>query len=213
MFGPCLMINPVTTAKASNRSVYLPEGNWFDFWTGEQHTGGQTINADAPLDKMPIFVKAGSIIPMGTDITYANQPVDSMEIRVYKGADGKFVLYEDQGDTYNYEKGQYSEVPFSYNDATKQLIIGNRKGSYDNMPVNRIFNIVLVDINYGVGLYSPLTSDSTVHYNGNEVIVNLNKDHVIPQSHYEAENATLSGTALVASTQNRFQWHRFMLMD
>jgi alpha-D-xyloside xylohydrolase len=204
LFGPFMMINPVTTAGASTRSVYLPSGNWFDFWTGKQYAGGQTITAQAPLDKMPIYVKAGSIIPMGPEITYANQKVDSMEIRVYKGANGKFVLYEDEGDTYNYETGQYSEIPFIYSDGVKQLVIGNRLGTYNNMPSGRKFNIVLVDTTYGVGLNSPLAFDTTVHYNGSEIIINFNTSHTIPQSHYEAENATLSGTAKVASTQTGY---------
>jgi alpha-D-xyloside xylohydrolase len=204
LFGPFMMINPVTTAGASNRSVYLPAGKWFDFWTGGQLTGGQTINADAPLDKMPIFVKAGSIIPMGPEITYATQSADPLEIRVYKGDDGKFVLYEDDGTTYNYERDQYSEIPFTYNDGAKQLVIGIQKGSFINSLPNRTFKVVLVDSNYGTGLNNPLTFDSIVHYTGNEVIVNLNGSKTAPQSHYEAENATLSGTAQVASAQTGY---------
>jgi alpha-D-xyloside xylohydrolase len=204
MFGPSLLINPITSAGTTKRSVYLPAGKWFDFWTGDQYTGGQTITADAPLDKMPILVKAGAILPMGPDITYATQSVDPTEIRVYKGADGKFELYEDEGDNYNYEKGQYSVIPFTYDNAAGQLTIGDRKGTFNNMLTNRVFKVVIVDSYYGTGITSPVSFDSIVNYNGSQAIVTFKTNRTIPQSHYEAELATLSGSAQVSNTQTGF---------
>lgn len=203
LFGPALMVNPVTTLGAIKRDVYMPAGIWYDFWNGQQVAGAQTISADAPLDRIPIYVKAGSILPMGPDIMYANQSVDPLEIRVYKGADGRFTLYEDEGDTYNYEKGQYSEIPFTYNDHAKQLVIGQRKGSFNKMLVNRTIKVVLVGENYGAGLNAPIVFDSIVHYNGSEAVVTFGAQPVA-QTHYEAESATLSGGAKVASTQTGF---------
>jgi alpha-D-xyloside xylohydrolase len=171
LFGQSMLINPVTTAGVTQRSVYLPAGNWYDFWTGKQYTGSQTITADAPISKIPVFVKAGSIIPMGPDIMYATQSVDPTEIRIYRGSNGSFTLYEDEGDNHNYEKGGYSVIPFSYNEAAKELTIGARTGSYYNMPLNRNFKIVWVAENYGVGVNSPVACDTTVQYVGNQVVI------------------------------------------
>jgi len=174
MFGSSMMINPVSSAGVTQRSVYLPAGNWYDFWTGKQYTGSQTITTDAPITKIPVFVKAGSIIPMGPEIMYATQSIDPTEIRVYKGANGSFTLYEDEGDTHNYEKGSYSVIPFIYDETSKELTIGARKGSYFNMPVNRNFKIVWVAENYGIGINTPLVCDTTVQYIGNQVIIKFN---------------------------------------
>jgi alpha-D-xyloside xylohydrolase len=171
LFGPFMMINPVTSAGITKRNVYLPAGNWYDFWTGKQYTGSQTINTDAPITKIPVFVKAGSIIPMGPEIMYANQPIDTIEVRVYRGANGSFTLYEDEGDTYNYENGSYSVIPLSYNETSKELTIGNRTGSYNNMPVNRNFKVVWVDVNYGTGGNIPLTCDTIVKYDGSQAVI------------------------------------------
>lgn len=171
MFGQSMMINPVTSAGVSKRTVYLPAGNWYDFWTGKQYSGSQTINTDAPLSKIPVFVKAGSVIPMGPEIMYANQSIDTIELRVYKGANGNFMLYEDEGDTYNYEKGNYSVIPISYNETTKELTIGNRSGSYKNMPVNRNFKIVWVDTIKGTGANISTACDTIVNYKGSQVVI------------------------------------------
>jgi len=174
MFGQSMMINPVTSAGVIKRDVYLPTGNWYDFWTGKQYSGNQTINTDAPINKIPVFVKAGSIIPIGPEIMYASQSIDPTEIRVYKGANAGFTLYEDEGDTYNYEKGNYSVIPFSYNEASKELTIESRMGSYKNMPVNRVFKIVWVAENYGIGITTPVVCDTTVQYAGNQVVIKFN---------------------------------------
>ena len=108
LFGPAILTNPVTTQGATTRDVYLPgnTGGWYDFWTGKQQPGGNQITADAPIDILPLFIRAGSILPMGPLVQYANEKLDApIEIRVYSGADGAFTLYEDDGHTYAYEKG------------------------------------------------------------------------------------------------------------
>jgi alpha-D-xyloside xylohydrolase len=171
LFGPSMLINPVTSAGVTQRPVYLPAGKWYDFWTGSQYVGGKSINANAPIERLPIFIKAGAILPMGPDIMYANQPVDSIEIRVYQGENGSFVLYEDAGDGYEYEKGKYMEIPFTYAESTKQLTIGVRKGGFDQMKAIRFFKVVFVDTKNGIGLNNPIIADSIVRYDGNEVII------------------------------------------
>lgn len=204
MFGPFMMINPVASEGITSRDVYLPAGQWYDFWTGELIEGAQTINTSAPLDRIPIFIKAGSIIPMGPEIQYAMESVDPLEIRVYKGSDGSFNLYEDEGDSYNYETGQYSIIPLGYNESTTRLTIGSRQGNYTGMPENRTFKIIWVDEGYGTGINYPVTYDTIVSYNGSEVIVQLNSERIVPATHYEAEEAFLSGGAIVSSDNSGF---------
>ena len=134
--------------------VYLPESPaWFDFWTGKQISGGQTVNAPAPLDKIPLFVKAGSIVPMGKFIQYTREkPADTLEIRIYSGANGNFELYEDEGDNYNYEEGACSIIPFDWNEQTQTLTIEKRKGGFDGMIKERIFKVVWVNELEGKGI-------------------------------------------------------------
>jgi len=145
MFGKSILVAPVTEPNVNNWNVYLPiSTDWYDFWTEKRYNGGQTIKADAPLDKIPLFVKAGSIIPMGKFVQYAGQKSsDTIEIRIYEGADGRFDLYEDEGDNYNYEKGMYSIIPFKWDEKNQSLTIGKRQGSYPGYLTTRIFNIVL----------------------------------------------------------------------
>lgn len=162
--------------KVKTRKVYLPNGkNWFDFWTGEAYTGGQIVEADASIEIMPLFVTAGSIIPMGPFLQYATekQP-DPIELRIYPGADGSFVLYEDENDNYNYEKGQFQTIDIEWNDALGQLTIGNRKGGYPGMMTSRTFNVTVVDKGNGVGVeVSKITK--SVKYNGQEVVVDFDE--------------------------------------
>ena len=119
MFGPALLVSPVTAMGATSRSVYLPAGTWYDFWTGSTTAGGATTTASAPLSQIPIYVRGGSIVPMGPMIQYATQSIDPLEIRVYAGADASFTIYEDEGDTYNYEMGQYAQIPLTWNNASQ----------------------------------------------------------------------------------------------
>jgi alpha-D-xyloside xylohydrolase len=156
------------------RNVYLPGAEpWIDFWTGKTFSGGQTITAPAPIDILPLYVKAGSIIPMGPFLQYtAQKPADPIELRIYPGADGKFELYEDEGDNYNYEKGKYAIIPFSWNDKTKTLIIGDRKGEFEGMLKERTINIVMVNQSVGLGV-EPSTVYKTIKYSGKNILVKV----------------------------------------
>ncbi len=161
--------------RAQTRKVYLPANTrWIDFWTGTSINGGQTIIADAPIDKIPLFVKAGSIIPMGPFVQYATEKPDApIEIRVYPGANGSFSLYEDQNDNYNYEKGVFSTISFKWNDAKRELIIGKRQGRFPGMLIDRTFKIVIVTPTKGTGVEITKNPDKTVQYDGNEKSVSL----------------------------------------
>jgi len=165
------LVNPVTTAGATSRSVYLLAGTWYDFWTGATTNGGSKVTADAPLSSIPLCVKAGSIVPMRPMIQYATESIDPLEIRIYKGQDGSFTLYEDEGEAYKYETGEYSEIRFEWQDAAGKLTIGARAGSYTGMPASRTFNIVWVGANHGTGV-DVTTADQAVTYDGSEVVVN-----------------------------------------
>ena len=143
---------------------YLPKGAlWYDFWTGKQYRGGQRLELSTSLNRVPMFVRAGSILPLGPEMQYTGEkPWDNLEIRLYPGADGTFMLYEDEGDTYNYERGIYSTIPFHWNDRSHTLTIGNRQGQYPGMLTNRKFTVVM-----------PNGTSQTVNYNGKEVAVQL----------------------------------------
>ncbi|MHB9011415.1 MAG: DUF5110 domain-containing protein [Ignavibacteriaceae bacterium] len=172
MFGPDLLINPVTKFEARIRELYLPKTFWYDFWTGEKQEGGKTIAADAPLEKMPIYVRSGSILPMGPFLQYAmEKPADPIELRIYPGSDGSFNLYEDDGITYNYTKGEYSIIPFKWDDKNKTLIIGKRQGSYPGMLDERTFQIVIVGKDHGTGLEPETKPDKVINYSGNGIKV------------------------------------------
>ena len=166
MFGKSLLVAPVTEANVNQWNVYLPiDADWFDFWTGKHFAGGQTIKTDAPLDKIPLFVKAGSVIPMGKVIQSSAEKSDTLEIRVYEGADARFELYEDEGDNYNYEKGLYSTITFRWDDKAQKLTISDRKGSFPGMLKNRSFTIVKIS--------SADKKEKVVNYTGKSVKINL----------------------------------------
>ena len=171
MFGPAILVNPVLKADATHRSVYLPSAPaWYDFWSGKSINGGQEIEADTPLDRMPLFVRAGSILPMGPEIEYASQdPSGPIEIRIYRGADGAFDLYEDAGDSYDYEKGQHSLIPLSWDDRNAVLTIGAREGSFPGMVEHRTFRVVLVGNSNGVGLAVTKNANAEIAYDGENV--------------------------------------------
>lgn len=173
MFGKSILTAPVTEANVIEWNVYLPKSaGWFDFWTGKQFKGGQTVRTAAPLDRIPLFVKAGSIIPMGKIIQSTAEKSDTLEIRVYKGANGEFTLYEDEGDSYNYEKGKYSNISFRWNEKNQSLTIGDKQGNYSGSLTKRVFNIVLVSENNGNGIAQG-RSKITVIYSGRNVIWKL----------------------------------------
>jgi alpha-D-xyloside xylohydrolase len=172
MFGPALMVAPVIKPGAVTRTVYLPAGaSWIDFWTGQTYTGEQTIDASAPIATMPVFVRAGGIIPYGPRVEYASEKNEPIELRVYPGADGAFMLYEDEGDNYNYEKGAYTTIPISWNDSTRTLRIGKRAGSFTGMTKEHTFRVVWVRSGHGIGVPPTSAPDVLVHYRGEPVNV------------------------------------------
>ncbi len=143
---------------------YLPKGTvWYDFWTNQSYKGGQDVVLTTRFNQVPMFVKAGSILPLGPEMQYVGEKAwDKLELRLYPGADGAFTLYEDEGDNYNYEKGVYSTIHFSWNDKTRTLTIGTRKGEYPGMLKNRQFCIVLPD-----------GTTKTIDYDGTEKEIKL----------------------------------------
>ena len=147
MFGSALMACPVGEYQKYSREVYLPkQKGWYDFYTGAYHAGGQTIVADAPYDKIPVFIPEGAILPIGPEMQWSDEKKPELiDLYVYAGKDGSYTLYEDEGTNYNYEKGKYAVIDFKYDDARKQVSIGARKGSFDGMLQKRRFNIILVD--------------------------------------------------------------------
>jgi alpha-D-xyloside xylohydrolase len=194
MFGKSLLVCPVTRpmyskisihdndttnvedfSKIKDEEVYLPEGtDWYDFWSGEKHSGGQTLNKVTPIDIIPLYVKAGSILPIGPKVQYATEKKwDELEIRVYPGTDGKFTLYEDENDNYNYEKGSYSTILFEWDDGKKVLTISDRQGSFPGMLKERHFNIVRVAKDKGVGMDVIGSIDKGVTYKGKKVMIKL----------------------------------------
>ncbi|HEX3438491.1 MAG TPA: TIM-barrel domain-containing protein, partial [Pseudacidobacterium sp.] len=168
MFGPAILVNPVLKQDAKQRNLYLPDAPlWYDFWTGASQKGGQEIDAAAPLERMPLFVRAGSIVPLGPEIEYADEsPAGPIELRVYAGADGSFNLYQDEGDNYDYEQSQYSIIPIHWSDASKTLTMDVRSGSYPVMPKEMTFHIVVVRPNHGVGQEVEANPDRTIQYKG-----------------------------------------------
>ena len=176
MFGPALMACPVGEYQKYSRNVYLPkQKGWYDFYTGKHYAGGQTIVADAPFDKIPVFVPEGSILPVGPEMEWSDQKkAELIDLYVYAGKDGSYTLYEDEGTNYNYEKGKYAMIDFKYNDAQKTVTIAARKGSFDGMLQKRRFNIVLVcDKNQqGISL-AKAPKGKMVKYAGKAVTVKL----------------------------------------
>ena len=174
MFGPSLMVCPVYQYKARTRTVYFPQSEgWYDFYTGKYLEGGREIVYDAPYERMPLFVKAGSILPVGPNIqSTAESKGDDLTLYVYRGADGSFTLYEDEGINYNYEKGRYSMIPIHYNENNGQLVIGARQGEFDGMLKERDIKIIAVGQNHAVP-FGEENQVKTIHYAGNELTVNL----------------------------------------
>ena len=176
MFGSALMACPVGEYQKYSREVYLPkQKGWYDFYTGAYHAGGQTIVADAPYDKIPVFIPEGAILPIGPEMQWSDEKKPELiDLYVYAGKDGSYTLYEDEGTNYNYEKGKYAVIDFKYDDARKQVTIGARKGSFDGMLQKRRFNIILVDQKkqQGVNL-AKSPKGKVVKYSGQAMTVKL----------------------------------------
>ncbi len=175
MFGPAILVNPVSEYKSRSRNVYLPGNNgWYDFYTGKYLAGGQAIVADAPYEKLPLYVREGSIIPCGPNVQYtAERSTEPFTIYVYTGKDAFFDLYEDEGLNYNYEKGQFSTIRFDYSEAAKTLTIEDRKGSFMGMEKQRAFKIVWVSKNRPAVLAFESKADETVKYNGKKIVMKM----------------------------------------
>lgn len=175
MFGPALLVNPVTEFKARSRPVYLPQGSgWYELQSGQYFSGGQTIQAQAPYSDIPLFVKAGSLIPFGPEIQYTDEkPADPILLYVFTGQDNTFRLYEDENINYNYEKGQFAIIPFAWNEANQTLTIGRRQGAFPNMLEKRTFQIVWVTKTHPRPLDFASQPDRIVEYNGNQISLQM----------------------------------------
>ena len=174
LFGRSLLVAPVTRPEVTEWSVYLPQGaDWWDFWSNEKQQGGQTLNRCVSKEILPVYVKAGSILPFGPKVQYsAEKNWDNLEIRIYPGADGTFTLYEDENDNYNYEKGAYSTIRFHWDDKARRLTIEEREGSFPGMLKSRKFKVVLVGQNSGTG-DRPMKGGKTISYAGKKKSIKL----------------------------------------
>jgi alpha-D-xyloside xylohydrolase len=192
MFGPALLVRPVTESQYVTRpdknvlgtpgftqvktqSVYLPAGaQWVDFWTGERQAGGQTVQRATPIDLLPLYVRAGSVLPLGPRQQYTGEKADApLELRVYPGADGEFTLYEDENDNYNYEHGAYATIRLRWHDKARTLTLEKRAGSFPGMQASRTFRVLLVDAQHGTGLGDETAPAREVPYAGQQVTVKL----------------------------------------
>ncbi|HOZ70334.1 MAG TPA: glycoside hydrolase family 31 protein [Chitinophagaceae bacterium] len=170
MFGKSILVAPVTAPNTNTWDVYLPKSTaWYDFWTDKKYMGGQSVKAPAPTDKIPLFVKAGAIIPFGKEMQYTGEkPNDTLEIRIYTGADGTFSLYEDEGDNYQYEKGMYTIIPFHWHEKKQTLTIGTINGSYPGYLKRRAFSVVFISEGNISAAY-PGHKNKMVFYNGKKI--------------------------------------------
>ena len=175
LFGPSILVLPVDEQGVVTRRGYLPPApGWYDFWTGRRWVGDQKILAQAPLDRIPLFVKAGSILPLGPEREYAMESPDApLTLRIYPGADADFTLYNDAGDSYDYEKGEHATVALHWDDAARTLTIGARQGSYPGMPAARQFRIVVVREGVGAGPQMEEQVDKELTYDGSQATVSL----------------------------------------
>ncbi len=194
MFGQSILVCPVTESmyvnsqkdkdsyinsvedftQVKSTKVYLPvTTKWIDFWTGKTYDGGQTIEKETPIDIIPLYIKVGSIIPMGPKVQYANEKTGPVELHIYPGANGEFILYYDEKDNYNYEKGLYATIKLSWNDKTQTLTLGERQGSFPGMAKELQLNIVLVDSDKGNGMEPSRKVNKRINYSGDEIILRI----------------------------------------
>ena len=173
MFGSSLLVAPVTSYKARTKDVYLPSGSaWYDFYTGDYLKGGETITAAAPLDKIPLFVREGSVIPVGPEIQYAEEPTNGgLTLYVYAGKDGHFTLYEDENNNNDYQKGIHSAIKFNWDQANRVLTIGRREGRFPGMMKQRTFRIVVATPEQPVRFGMHPKSEKVVMYDGTEKVI------------------------------------------
>ncbi|MDR0893722.1 MAG: DUF5110 domain-containing protein [Prevotellaceae bacterium] len=187
MFGPALLVAPVTTPMyytagstpvndtPRTRTVYLPQGTrWTDFWTGKSYAGGTIVTAEAPIERIPLFVRQGSIIPMGPVVQYSSEQPDApWEVRIYPGRDASFTVYEDEGDNYNYEQGASATYTLTWNDRSRTLTLSAREGHFPGMTATRQLRLVVVGERSGLGAGEATTDGTVVTYSGKEMAVKL----------------------------------------
>jgi alpha-D-xyloside xylohydrolase len=173
LFGKAFLVAPVHQFQARARPVYLPRGtDWYDFHSGKRSAGGQQVDAAAPLSRMPLFVRAGSIVPVGPEIQYtAEKPGGDITLLVFTGADGSFDLYEDDGVSYGYEKGEFTRIPLRYDAARGSLIIGARTGSYPGMPEERTFKVRWIKDGAKPPSDLDAAADASISYKGAELAI------------------------------------------
>ena len=171
LLGPALMPCPVYEYQARSRSVYFPKGGWYDFYSGRHIIGGKRFTMDAPYERMPLYVRAGSILPVGPAMEWTDEkPADDLLLLVYAGADADFTLYEDDGLTYGYEKGAFSTIRMHWDDAARTLTLGKREGSYPGMLQERSFRVVVVDPAHPFA-WNPDAEGERVPYDGTAVMI------------------------------------------
>lgn len=174
LFGPSLLISPVVDKGARERDLWLPAADsWVDFWTGQQHQGGEMVKVDAPLSQIPIHVKEGSIVVLGPNVQSAADSEDPLEIRIYPGGDADFTFYQDQGDGYSYESGYRAMIPMHWDDHRQMLFVGAANGSFPAMPKQHTLRIVKVHPGHGVGVAPEQNADRVVTYMGQRIAVEL----------------------------------------
>ncbi len=175
MFGPAFMVCPVYTYGARSREVTFPAGTgWYDFYSGAHIVGGQRYAVSAPYAQMPLFVREGSIVPFGREMQYSDQyPADTLTLYLYTGRDARFTLYEDENTNYNYEKGAYLQIPFSYDEASGVLTVGAQQGAYAGMPLRRTLHVVVVKPDAPAAYDPNRTPDYTVDYSGQKIELKL----------------------------------------
>jgi alpha-glucosidase (family GH31 glycosyl hydrolase) len=203
MFGDEILAAPQVDEYLQTKTILLPSGTWYDFWTGLSYSGAVSISVPSPIDRAPLMVRAGSIIPMTKFKKFTHdKPDDTLEIRIYKGANGSFTLYEDDDSSYAYEKGASSAIKFDWTDADSTLSIGQRAGSFDGMLSSRVFNIVIVDQNHGIGPDTTLAMlfDGRVSYNGTATQWTWNKFACRPETLTIAADPGSTGNSSVSIT-------------
>jgi len=173
MFGPSILVAPVHSYKARKREVYFPRtSGWYDLYTGRYMNGGGRLEVDAPYERMPVFVKEGSIIPFGPGISYTDgKPADPVSLYIYAGRDCAFTMYEDEDVNYNYEKGLCSTIKFSYRESSGELTISDRNGEFPGMLKERDFNLILVDRDNPIPVDAEAPPLTKVRYEGKKIVV------------------------------------------
>ena len=173
MFGPSILVAPVYEYKARSRKVYFPSVyGWYDLYSGQFIPGGRYLDVNAPYERIPLFIREGSIVPFGPEIEYTSQkPADPLTLFVYTGRNASFTLYEDEGVNYGYERGEFSSIQLSYDETSGELTIGERKGQYPGMLQKRTFNVVWVTRTNNIEFDIDMDPHTTVAYDGSRIVV------------------------------------------